>query len=216
MAKSKFDFVSVVIVAACILALIFLIYKTINMYNQNKATQANNTELSDENGETDLYNKDSGTYQFDDDEEIVTDEDKEGAKTDANSGNNSGNYSNGDDATTGNNATNSESSTTKNSNDSDRTNGSNVSNTNTRPSTSYSNSSGRYMVVAGSFRQKVNAEGHATKLRRMGYDEAKVSIFNRGAYASVLVDRFGDRSDANSLARELENKGIDALVITKR
>lgn len=221
MAKSKFDFVSVIIVAACILALIFLIYKTINMYNQNKASQTNNIEqTTGENGETDLYDKDGGTYKFDD-EDIEVDE---GAKADADGGddmdddNSSSGNSSTDGNTTGGSSSsgNSTSSGSKDTKGTGATSGSNSSNTNTRPTTSYTNSGGRYLVVAGSFRQEAYANSHAAKLRRMGYDDTRVSIFNKGAYASVLVDRFSDRGDANALARELENKGIDALVMTKR
>ena len=81
MAKSKFDFVSVIIVAACILALIFLIYKTINMYNQNKANQTEVIEDTTTEEEADLYNKE-GTYKFDEEGEIVADQEEEGTETD--------------------------------------------------------------------------------------------------------------------------------------
>lgn len=226
MSKSKFDFVSFTIVAACILALIFLIYKTINMYNQNKAKQANATEQRTiDDGEADLYDNDGGTYKFDDEEEVVDDGD--GSRTADNSGsttgtsqdgNSSANNSSDNNSSTVGSSTEDEASDNSNNNtssDGDSKSSALSDNTNT---TNYSHSkgSGRYMVLAGSFRQESNANSHAAKLRRMGYDGAEVSIFNRGAYASVLVDRFSDKSDARSLARELENKGIEALVITKR
>lgn len=226
MSKSRFDFVSFTIVAACILALIFLIYKTINMYNQNKAKQADATEQSTiDDGEADLYDNDGGTYKFDDEEEVVDDGTATG--TTNNNGSTTGTGQDGNSSTNNgpdNNSSTADSSTedktsdnSKNSTSSDKDSKSSTlaDNSNT---TNYSHNkgSGRYMVLAGSFRQESNADSHAAKLRRMGYDGAEVSIFNRGAYASVLVDRFSDKSDARSLVRDLENKGIEALVITKR
>lgn len=79
------------------------------------------------------------------------------------------------------------------------------------------NDSGDYLVLAGSFRIKSNAENQARKLRNLGYDDAEVALFNRGAYASVIVDRFVDLSSANDLARELKSQhGVEAYVQAKR
>lgn len=76
---------------------------------------------------------------------------------------------------------------------------------------------GDYLVVVGSFKVKSNAENQAKKLRGMGYDESEVVLFDRGTYARVLVDRFDSQSDAQSLVSELKGKGIaDAAVHKKR
>jgi hypothetical protein len=79
------------------------------------------------------------------------------------------------------------------------------------------NDQGDYLVLAGSFRIKSNAESQAQKLRNLGYGDAEIALFNRGAYASVIVDRFVDLSSANDLVRELKSQhGVEAYVQAKR
>lgn len=79
------------------------------------------------------------------------------------------------------------------------------------------NDQGDYLVMAGSFRMKSNAESQARKLRNLGYSDAEIALFNRGTYASVIVDRFADLSSANDLVRELKSQhGVDAYVQAKR
>lgn len=79
------------------------------------------------------------------------------------------------------------------------------------------NDQGDYLVMAGSFRIKSNAENQAQKLRKLGYSDAEIALFNRGAYASVIVDRFADLSSANDLVRELKSQhGVEAYVQAKR
>lgn len=75
---------------------------------------------------------------------------------------------------------------------------------------------GRYMVVAGTFGQKANAEARAEKIRGMGYANVEVSYFDRGKYAVVLVDRFDSLSEARTLEKELGDKGIEVLVKEQR
>ncbi len=77
-------------------------------------------------------------------------------------------------------------------------------------------STGEYLVLAGSFSIKSNAESHASKIRSLGYRSAAVEPFNRGAYAVVMVDRFRSESEARNLVAELKNKGIEAYVHQKR
>ena len=68
------------------------------------------------------------------------------------------------------------------------------------------------MVIAGSYRQRTNADNQVAKLRKMGYDQARVELFDRGSYAVVLVNRFNAYGDAKRLVSELSGKGIDAMV----
>jgi cell division protein FtsN len=78
-------------------------------------------------------------------------------------------------------------------------------------------SSGDYLVLAGSFRYKDHAEAAARQLRKKGYSGAKVELFNRGAFANVLVDRFDSYSEAQALVVQLRNDGVyDAYVHRKR
>jgi cell division septation protein DedD len=75
---------------------------------------------------------------------------------------------------------------------------------------------GDFMVLAGAFRQQINAEAMLRQVRRKGYATAEIALFNRGAYAAVVVDRFPTENEAEQLARELRNKGFDAYVQKKR
>jgi len=75
---------------------------------------------------------------------------------------------------------------------------------------------GDYLVLAGAFRQQINAEAMLRQVRRKGYSNAEIALFNRGAYAAVVVDRFPTDAEAEVLATELRNKGIDAYVQKKR
>lgn len=81
---------------------------------------------------------------------------------------------------------------------------------------SYASSDGDYMVLAGSFREAANADAMAEKIRKLGYANASVEKFDRGAFAVVLVDRFDTYSQANALVKELGGKGVEATVHRKR
>lgn len=81
--------------------------------------------------------------------------------------------------------------------------------------TSY-NSTGEFMVVAGSFSMRYNAETQVKKLKQLGYDNARVEIFNSGALATALVDRFDNYDRAKSLVNELKGKGVDCFVKKKQ
>jgi len=77
--------------------------------------------------------------------------------------------------------------------------------------------SGEYLVLAGSFRYMDHAETAARQLRKKGYSGAKVELFNRGAFANVLVDRFSSYDEAQALVVQLRNDGVyDAYVHRKR
>lgn len=76
-----------------------------------------------------------------------------------------------------------------------------TNNTSTR---TYSNS-GAFMVLAGSFSVRANADNQVSKLKRLGYSNARVEPFDRGAYAVVLVDRFDRESEARALVKELKS-----------
>lgn len=77
-------------------------------------------------------------------------------------------------------------------------------------------SAGRYMVIGGTFEQVSHAQKQLRKIQNAGYPNARVEKFNRGAYASILVERFEQASDANALVKTLKSKGFDAMVLVKR
>ncbi|RMG79961.1 MAG: SPOR domain-containing protein [Bacteroidetes bacterium] len=72
--------------------------------------------------------------------------------------------------------------------------------------------SGKYLVLAGAFKYRANAEKFARQLQKKGYTEAAAKIFDRGALAVVLVNRYDDYRQAKALAEELKAKGIEAYV----
>ncbi len=88
---------------------------------------------------------------------------------------------------------------------------------NTRPS-DYDNidRNGKFLVVAGTFKQEINARTQLKKFKGMGYENAEVGKFNKSTYASLIVDRFATSTDAKQLVKDLKRKGIDAYVHTKR
>ena len=75
------------------------------------------------------------------------------------------------------------------------------------------NGRGQYMVMAGSFGIKSNAEKEAERLRSLGYSNAVVEPFDRGTVYVVLADRFDDISLARNAARDLKNQhGVDTYI----
>ncbi|MEM7574397.1 MAG: SPOR domain-containing protein [Bacteroidota bacterium] len=73
-------------------------------------------------------------------------------------------------------------------------------------------STGKYIVVTGSYRQRANAERQVANLKREGFPDAEVEIFDRGTYALAVADRFNSRSDAEALTRRLVSSGFEAYV----
>lgn len=76
-------------------------------------------------------------------------------------------------------------------------------------------SSGGYLVISGSFKQKSNAEAQVRRLKKAGYNNSEVTTFNRGALAVAMVDRFSSYEDAERLLSELKSKGFDAFIKKK-
>lgn len=82
--------------------------------------------------------------------------------------------------------------------------------------TSYNTSgAGDFMVVAGSFSLRHNADNQVTYLKEMGYNGARVEMIQGGALASAMVAQFSDRNSAQRLVSELKGKGVDAIIKKK-
>lgn len=79
-----------------------------------------------------------------------------------------------------------------------------------------STSNGIYMVVAGTYRQMINAENELKKLQKLGYNNASIAKFNNSTYASLIVDRFSSSSAAYKYKKDLIAKGMDVYVHKKR
>lgn len=77
--------------------------------------------------------------------------------------------------------------------------------------------SGVFLVLAGSFRLRSGAEAEVQRLKKLGYEHAEVTLFNSGTFAAVLVDRFDRVENAQKLVNELQTKHrIEAYVHEKR
>jgi cell division septation protein DedD len=74
----------------------------------------------------------------------------------------------------------------------------------------------KHLVVAGTFKQMVNANTQLKTFKKMGYQHAYIGKFNKSAYASLVVDRFATSKEAQQLVKTLKSKGIDAYVHKKR
>lgn len=81
-----------------------------------------------------------------------------------------------------------------------------------KPKSSYS---GRYLVVAGSYLVKDNANKMKRKLYNLGYN-AEIVNFDLSQYYSVLAGRFSTQGDAKSAVTILKRSGIDCYVHRKK
>ena len=81
---------------------------------------------------------------------------------------------------------------------------------------SHASSSGKYMVIVGSFIVPANAQNMKKKLERMGYDGAEVVNFDLSEYHTVLAGRYASLSAANQTVRALKSKGMDAYAQRKK
>lgn len=74
---------------------------------------------------------------------------------------------------------------------------------------------GKYMVIVGSYRQMTSAERMKKMLRNKGFD-ANIKKFDNGAYARVLVGRRHTLAAARELKAQLADDGfLDVLISTK-
>jgi len=197
MAMSKLDFITILIVAICVGALGFLVYKTVKLMNPDETT----TEVID-NSNTNYDPADE--YALDDEGEVVSDDTPEAeGSTDNNSTPtvDEEEYPVADDAGDLDDEEDPEPAKTPEKTTPDTYDG--------------GSESGQYLVLAGSYKQKINATNQVNKLKKLGYDDAAVKIFNGGALAVALVDRFDTYSEANSLKKELESKGFDVFIKKK-
>ncbi len=88
-------------------------------------------------------------------------------------------------------------------------------NTNTQNTISGS-TTGKYIVVAGSYLIKENAQKMVDKLKKLGYNGAEIVSFDLSQYHSISAGKYDSYDAAVSAAREIKNKGIDCYVHTKK
>ena len=211
---SKLDVLTIAIVIVCLAALGYLVYKIVNLVNppeepttsiqdsyedtagtEESTYQDWDSEVDTAEGDVDLDDEQVDTYT--DTDENIPGAASDNATTDEMDNETTGLAENGSSSTTSTGST---------------------ATTPAPPAVNNSSSpgnSGRYMVLAGSYRQRVNADNQVARLRKMGYNNSEVSLFDRGSFAVVLVDRFGTYGDAKRLVNELAAMGISMKVEIK-
>lgn len=73
----------------------------------------------------------------------------------------------------------------------------------------------RYMIVAGSFTSKPNAEEQMKVLEKEGYSPELVN-FNGSKMFTVVAARYNNKGSANAAAKQLKGKKVECYVHTKR
>ena len=86
---------------------------------------------------------------------------------------------------------------------------------------SYSSGSGarngKYFVVAGSFLLEANAKDMLSQLKKAGYQNAEIAVFDLSQYYTVFASRYNSLNSANDLAASISQKlGIETYVHEKR
>ena len=203
---SKLDYVTIAIVGICIMAILFLVYKMTNVFGGD--TPKDKTEVVADSVEI----EDSDVYDYEIDQNV----DSTGATK--------GNAASDKTKTTAP-ANNTESSATNSPAEDDvedavkeATGTKTTANTGSSASDGAEKSNysdGKYLVLAGSFSKKAFADSQAKKLNKLGYDNARVEMFDRGKYAVVLVDRFDNMAEAERLVKKLNGDSVKSYVKIK-
>ena len=197
---SRLDAITLFVILACLLAIAFLIYRATDMFKDGKSDGADPIEQL----RNDLEETDETTIQAEAaaraEREAAEQRAREAAAARANANTNA-NTGSRTDADQGPGAA--------------RGNTTNGNRSVEIPST-FNRRPGDYLVLAGSFKFRHNAENHAENLRGKGYSNATMTIFNGGTYAVVLVDRFPTYNEAQRVVNRLTNDGVEALVLQQR
>lgn len=77
-------------------------------------------------------------------------------------------------------------------------------------------SSGQYLLLAGSYLIEENAEQMVRKLKKIGYSNAEIVVFDMSQYHSVCAGRFQSKSSARQESSSLKRKGVDNYVHTRQ
>ena len=214
---SRLDFLTIFIVAICLGALGYLVYKTVQLMNppgtadrsieDSYNLRDDAMEWQDSLGaaaadDTELGLGAAGSEDADDQAATISDPEGALSRTPASSSTSARTTQPRTDVATP--AENTQPARSSTSSTSTR------STTTTAPATASTSSTGRYAVVAGAFGQRANADREAQRIRKLGYANAEVST--SGQYAVVVVNRYRSLGDAEALVRELAAKNIKAFV----
>jgi len=82
---------------------------------------------------------------------------------------------------------------------------------------STSSSTGKYFVVTGAFLEEANAKAMVKQLKKAGYKNAEVAVFDLSQYYTVFARRYNTLNSANDLAESISQKlGYETYVHEKR
>lgn len=73
-------------------------------------------------------------------------------------------------------------------------------------------SRGKYLVIAGSFRQEIYAKDRIKNLKASGFRDTEMGYTNRGTYAVALVGASDSYSQAKKLAQQVQAKGYEVFI----
>jgi len=80
-----------------------------------------------------------------------------------------------------------------------------------------SSSTGKYFVITGSFLLESNAKDMVKQLKKAGYQNAEVAVFDLSQYYTVFAQRYNTHGSADDLAESIRQKlGIETYVHEKR
>ena len=99
----------------------------------------------------------------------------------------------------------------------DYTTPSKTTNHSTPPKKNYDDSGMvQYMAIAGSYIINSNAESMVTKLKKLGYADSEVVVFDQSQYYTVIAGRSSSYDGALRVSNKLKTNGIDSYVHKKK
>ncbi len=75
---------------------------------------------------------------------------------------------------------------------------------------------GSFLIIAGTFRQVINARTRVRDLKSAGFNDTTLENFDRGTFAVALVNRTGTYAEAEELARRVRSAGFEVEIYRKR
>ena len=75
---------------------------------------------------------------------------------------------------------------------------------------------GNFLVIAGTFRQLINARTRVRDLKEAGFSQTSLENFDRGTYAVALVDQTDTYQEARQLAERVQAADFEVKVYRRR
>ncbi|MBT8228953.1 MAG: SPOR domain-containing protein [Bacteroidia bacterium] len=79
-----------------------------------------------------------------------------------------------------------------------------------------SSGGGSYMIIAGNYLLKSNAEIMTSKLKDLGHKSSYIAVFDQSQYHTVIASRFRSYESAANSANALKRQGVDCYVKKKQ